>query len=101
MAPTETLYRFFADHHLEPKIAFRIDTTDAVKEAVIQEMGLALIPKIACTRELTNKLITALPIQSNLLNHNCHLISRRERPHNKMTAAFKQSVIDFFAQGNI
>lgn len=49
---TQTLFQIFHAHHLNIDIFIEIDSTEAVKQAVISDLGIALVPEISVATEL-------------------------------------------------
>ena len=54
---TQNLHRLFEQHQSTPEISFSINSTEAIKEAVIENLGIALVPYLSVARELKSKKI--------------------------------------------
>lgn len=54
---TNSLYKLFDKYDITPNIVLQTNNTDSIKEAVIHNIGIALLPKISVQRELDNNFI--------------------------------------------
>jgi DNA-binding transcriptional LysR family regulator len=59
---TQTLYDYFNHFDKKPQVAYEIDSTEAIKEAVATSNSLALLPLISINRAIKSKDLNVLPI---------------------------------------
>lgn len=85
---TQNLYRLFEQHQSTPNIALGINSTEAIKEAVIEDLGIALVPYLAVARELKSKKIIKVDFDTQGLNNNWHIIFVKNKTLDKATLGF-------------
>ncbi len=71
---TQNLYRLFEQHQSTPQISLSINSTEAIKEAVIEDLGIALVPYLSVVRELKSKKIIRVDFDTQALNNNWYII---------------------------
>jgi len=76
---TQNLYRLFEQHKLTPNIAFTINSTEAIKEAVIENLGIALMPYLAVHRELASRKIEKINFKTDSLINNWYIITAKNK----------------------
>ena len=85
---TQNLYRLFEQHKLTPNIAFTINSTEAIKEAVIENLGIALMPYLAVHRELASKKIERINFETNSLTNNWYIITAKNKTLDSASQSF-------------
>jgi len=85
---TQNLYKLFEQHQSTPKISFSINSTEAIKEAVIENLGIALVPYLSVTRELKSKKIVRIDFNTKGLNNNWYIIYAKNKPLDKASQNF-------------
>jgi DNA-binding transcriptional LysR family regulator len=85
---TQNLYRLFEQHKLTPNIAFTINSTEAIKEAVIENLGIALMPYLAVHRELASKKIERINFETDSLTNNWYIITAKNKTLDSASQAF-------------
>jgi DNA-binding transcriptional LysR family regulator len=56
--------RFFADHHVQPRITMEMSSNETIKQAVMAGMGLSFLSLHTLALELRNGLIEIVPLQA-------------------------------------
>lgn len=84
----QNLYRLFEQHKLTPNIAFTINSTEAIKEAVIENLGIALMPYLAVHRELASKKIERINFETDSLTNNWYIITAKNKTLDLASQAF-------------
>ena len=85
---TQNLYRVFEQHKLTPNIAFKINSTEAIKEAVIENLGIALMPYLAVHRELASKKIARINFETDSLTNNWYIITAKNKTLDSASQSF-------------
>ena len=85
---TQNLYRLFEQHKLTPNIAFTINSTEAIKEAVIENLGIALMPYLAVHREIASKKIERMSFKTDSLTNNWYIITAKDKTLDSASQAF-------------
>lgn len=93
---TQNLYRLFEQHHHSPIIALTINSTEAIKEAVIENLGIGLMPYLAVHRELASKKIAKIDFDTQSLNNNWYLISVKNKTLDLATRSFIRLTQQYF-----
>lgn len=85
---TQNLYRIFEQQKLTPNIAFTINSTEAIKEAVIENLGIALMPYLAVHRELASKKIERINFKTDSLTNNWYIITAKNKTLDSASQSF-------------
>lgn len=85
---TQNLYRVFEQHKLTPNIGFKINSTEAIKEAVIENLGIALMPYLAVHRELASKKIARINFETDSLTNNWYIITAKNKTLDSASQSF-------------
>ena len=93
---TQNLYRLFEQHKLTPNIAFTINSTEAIKEAVIENIGIALMPYLAVHRELASKKIEKINFETDSLTNNWYLITNKNKSLDSALQSFIKMTATYF-----
>ena len=94
---TQNLYRLFEQHQSTPHIAFSINSTEAIKEAVIENLGIALVPYLSVGRELKAKKIIKIDFDTQALTNNWYIISIKNKVLDQASQAFIEMTKSSFA----
>jgi DNA-binding transcriptional LysR family regulator len=95
---TQNLYRLFEKHKTSPNISFSINSTEAIKEAVIENLGIALVPYLSVARELQSKKVIQIDFDTKALNNNWHIIFVKNIILDKATQSFVELTTKRFNQ---
>lgn len=82
----ETLQRF----QVQPRIVGEFDNPESIKQAVMSNMGVTILPDYAIHRERENRLLSAIPIRDEPLRRELKLIWDADVPFSPVTRAFLQ-----------
>lgn len=93
---TQNLYRLFEQHQRSPHIALAINSTEAIKEAVIQNMGIALMPYLAVHRELESKILETINFETDSLMNNWYMVIVKSRTLDSASQSFIKMTKGFF-----
>ena len=85
---TQNLYRLFEQHQSTPKISLSINSTEAIKEAVIEDLGIALVPYLSVASELKSKKIIRVDFDTQALNNNWYIIFVKNKTLDQASQAF-------------
>lgn len=95
---TQNLYRLFEQHQSTPNISFSINSTEAIKEAVIENLGIALVPYLSVARELKSKEIIRVDFNTNALNNNWYIIFVKNKTLDKVSQTFIEMTKKLFTK---
>lgn len=71
-----------------PRVVAELDTPEAIKQAVIAGVGVALLPAYAVRYEVRAGLVSAIPITGVALRRALRLVWRADEPFSAVTRAF-------------
>jgi|GEM_PF-4010242 len=82
---TQSLLSYFNKHQAEPNIQYEIDNTEAIKTAVIDNLGLALLPKDAVQTEINDGKLIALELDNFTDDQDIHwyITQSNQTTHNQ------------------
>lgn len=95
---TQNLYRLFEKHQSTPNISLSINSTEAIKEAVIEDLGIALVPYLSVARELKSKKITRIDFDTQALNNNWYIIFVKNKTLDQATRGFIEITQKLFSK---
>jgi len=72
----EKVIRTFEKHRTPLNISLEMPTLEAIKRMVEQEMGVALIPRLAAQTEIARKQLVGITVREMRLERRLHLIYR-------------------------
>ena len=67
------LQHIFHMHQATPDLLFEIDSTEAIKQSVIHDLGIALVPKMSVEREIRHREVVILDIDDIQLITRWHI----------------------------
>ncbi len=76
---SQYLFKLFDEHKMVPNILFEIDSTEAIKQAVISNLGIALVPEISVINEIKHGILKELATKNLLLENQWFLLSDNRR----------------------
>ena len=94
---TQNLFRLFEQYQSSPNISFSINSTEAIKEAVIENLGIALVPYLSVARELETQKIIRIDFDTQFLTNNWHIIFVKNKILDKASQTFIEMTQKQFA----
>lgn len=85
---TQNLFRLFEQYQSSPNVSFSINSTEAIKEAVIENLGIALVPYLSVARELEAQKIIRIDFDTKALTNNWHIIYVKNKILDKASQTF-------------
>jgi len=98
---TQNLYKLFERHKREPNITLTINSTEAIKEAVIENIGIALMPCLAVYRDVSAKKIATIKFDTKTLTNNWYVTCVKQRTMDAATKAFVSLMKNAFKDNNL
>jgi len=86
--------RFFAEHKLELPTRMEMNRSEAIKQAVMAELGLGIVSLHTIEMELALKRLVVLDIEDFPIMRQWHIVHRKGKRFSAMPEAFKQFVLD-------
>ncbi|MAU08503.1 MAG: LysR family transcriptional regulator [Anaerolineaceae bacterium] len=77
-------------HHVKPRIVAEFDNPEAIKQSVMSNLGVTILPEYAVRREIKGKLLYGLNIQNVPLERNLKIIWDANLPYTPVARAFLQ-----------
>lgn len=93
---TQNLYKLFENHKSSPNIAFSINSTEAIKEAVIEKIGIALVPSFSVQRELTSGEVIAINFNTKSIINDWYLVYAIDKKLLTSTKKFIENILTYF-----
>lgn len=93
---TQNLYKLFESHKTVPEIAFSINSTEAIKEAVIENIGIALVPSFSIQRELKSGQVIAINFNTQSISNDWYLVYPQEKKLQNSTKRFIKNLQAYF-----
>lgn len=90
----------FSQHYIKPKIAAEFDNQEAIKQAVMSNMGVTMLPDYAIERELAAGLLRGLAIEGVLLQRELKLIYDETMPFTPVARVLLLHLAQIFPQLN-
>ena len=88
------LEAYLAAHHLRPVFAMEMDSTEAIKQAVMAGMGVALLSLHTVGLERANGMIAVPPVEGLPLVRRWHLVAAAGRTLSPAAEAFRYFVLE-------
>jgi len=95
---TQNLYKLFEKHQSSPKVAFSINSTEAIKEAVIENIGIALVPKFSVKRELKLGEVIAMAFNTQLVSNDWYFVTANNKQLLPSTKKFIENIEAYFQE---
>lgn len=77
-----------AQHAIKPRIVGEFDNPESIKQAVLSNMGVTILPEYAIAREQTQRLLRGLPVRNVPLQRSLKLLWDVDAPFTPITRAF-------------
>lgn len=86
----------FRQHNIQPNIIAELDNIEAIKQAVMSNMGISILPAYAINRELHDGKLRQIAVKKLRLERNLKLIWDSDAPLNPITRAFVEHMTQFY-----
>lgn len=87
-----------AQHRVKPKIVAEFDNQEAIKQTVMSNMGVGILPDYAITREISAGLMHVLAVEDVVLRREIKLIYDETMPFSPVARALLQYLTTIFPQ---
>lgn len=88
----------FQQHNLQPRIIATFDNPESIKNAVMANMGLSLLPAYSIQHELENGFIRVIPIVDSPLERELKLVWSSQVVFSPIAFAFLNHLVAHFAE---
>ncbi|GAB5493053.1 MAG: LysR family transcriptional regulator [Phototrophicaceae bacterium] len=88
----------FNQHHVKPKVVAEFDNQEAIKQAVMSNMGVTMLPDYAIEREMSAGLLRGLSIEGVQLQRELKLIYDATMPFTPVARVLLLSLAQLFPQ---
>lgn len=85
--------RFFAKHDLRLTTGMEMNRSEAIKQAVMAELGLGIVSQHTIEMELTLKRLTTLNVEDFPINRKWYIVHREEKRFSAIPEAFMNHVL--------
>lgn len=89
--------RTLGEHAVKPRIVAELDSPEAIKQAVLSDLGVSILPQYAIKREAEDGVLRALTVENVALQRNLKLIWDRSSPFSPLIRALLQHLVEEFA----
>jgi len=86
--------RFFADHHVQPRIAMEMSSNETIKQAVMAGMGLSFLSLHTLALELRNALIEVVPLQAGPVVRTWNIVHLQAKTLSPAAEALRYFVLE-------
>jgi len=86
--------RYFAEHHLSLKPSMEMNRAEAIKQAVMAELGLGIVSLHTIEMELTLKRLVLLNVEDFPIIRQWHIVHRNNKRFAAIPEAFKNFVLE-------
>lgn len=86
--------RFFSEHHLELPAGMEMNRSEAIKQAVMAELGLGIVSLHTLDMELSLKRLVVLNVEDFPIMRQWHIVHRKGKRFAAIPDAFKNFVLD-------
>ncbi len=87
------MHRYFHEHRISPPILMEMSSNEAIKQAVIANIGLAFLSLHTVRLELSNELIRIVPVQHTPVMRVWYVVSMSNRVLSPSAEAFRDFVL--------
>lgn len=94
------MLNIFKKNGIEPGIEMELGNNESIKQAVIANIGISIIPKQSIELELRNHLICVLPVKGFPIQHKWYLIKNKDKKTAPISEKFYAFVRNSSAQRN-
>lgn len=93
----QMLEKILTEEKVEPGIILRLNCIEAIKQSVMAGTGIAVLPRIAVHKEITEDLLVELPWMNGLLHANLLMIWQKNKWLPPVLEAFMDMIREFLA----
>jgi DNA-binding transcriptional LysR family regulator len=90
------LDKLFSQYNIKPHIVGEFDNPESIKQAVLSNVGVTILPDYAIRNEVKVKLLHKLPIQNITLRRQITLLWEKNRPFSPISKALLYSLSEPF-----
>jgi DNA-binding transcriptional LysR family regulator len=83
-----TMQQFFAEEHIKPKIKLELTTNEAIKQAVVADIGMSIVSLLSIKNELSQNELKIIPVKGLPLESQWKLIWLRKKNLSPVALAF-------------
>jgi LysR family transcriptional regulator, low CO2-responsive transcriptional regulator len=91
------LTHIFSERGLTMHVAMELRHSAAIKQAVMADLGVGLLSEHETRPVQATGMLVALEVQGLRINHDWHIIHRRDRPLPRAALAFKSELLRYAA----
>ncbi len=88
------MQNYFAEHHISPIVNMEMSSNEAIKQAVIADLGISFVSLHTIGQELANKQIAILDIQNTPIIRTWHVVALTKRNASQAAEAFRYFVLE-------
>ncbi len=88
------MQNYFAEHHIFPIVNMEMSSNEAIKQAVIADLGISFVSLHTIGQELANKQIAILDIQNTPIIRTWHVVALSKRNASQAAEAFRYFVLE-------
>lgn len=83
-----TMQEFFAQEHIKPKIKLELTTNEAIKQAVVADIGMSIVSLLSIKNELSQNELKIIPVKGLPLESQWKLIWLKKKNLSPVALAF-------------
>jgi DNA-binding transcriptional LysR family regulator len=83
-----TMQQFFTEEHIKPKIKLELTTNEAIKQAVVADIGMSIVSLLSIKNELSQNELKIIPIKGLPLESQWKLIWLKKKNLSPVALAF-------------
>jgi DNA-binding transcriptional LysR family regulator len=83
-----TMQQFFAEEHIKPKIKLELTTNEAIKQAVVADIGMSIVSLLSIKNELYQNELKIIPVKGLPLESQWKLIWLKKKNLSPVALAF-------------
>lgn len=84
--------QIFKQHNVRPSIEMEIGDNEAIKQAVIADIGISVISRQSIAMELASKVLSVVPVQGFPVEHTWYLVKLQSKSLSPIAKTFYDSV---------
>ena len=86
------IFELFAEHRTKLNISIELATIETIKEFVIRQTGVAILPRLVVREELKNGSLVQVPVKGMKIEKVLRIIYRREYSLSQAARAFLEMI---------
>jgi DNA-binding transcriptional LysR family regulator len=88
------MQNYFTEHHISPIVNMEMSSNEAIKQAVMADLGISFVSLHTIGQELANKQIAILDIQNTPIIRTWHVVALSKRNASQAAEAFRYFVLE-------